>query len=49
MSKDGRICVPKLTCGLLKAAYEEQDIVGAVVVVELRPFDAAEETEEEED
>ena len=46
MSKDGRICVPKLTCGLLKAAYEGESIIGAVVVVQLRPFDAAEETEE---
>lgn len=48
MSKDGRICVPKLTCGLLEAAFEEQDIVGAVVVVELCPFDAAENEEEED-
>ncbi len=49
MSKDGRICVPKLTCGLLKAAYEGQSIIGAVVAVELRPFDADEETEDEEE
>ena len=49
MSKDGRICVPKLACGLLKAAYEEESMIGAVVVVQLRPFDADEETEDEEE
>jgi hypothetical protein len=47
ISKDGRICVPKLTCGLLKAAYEEESIIGAIVVVLLRPFDA-DETEDED-
>jgi hypothetical protein len=49
ISKDGRICVPKLTCGLLKAAYEEESIIGAIVVVLLRPFDADETEDEDED
>ncbi len=49
LSKDGRICVPKLTCSLLRAAYEGQSIIGAVVEVDLRPFDATEETEDEEE
>ena len=49
MSNDGRICVPKLACGLLKAAYEEESIIGAVVVVLLRPFDADETEDEDED
>lgn len=49
MSKDGRICLPKLTSDLLKVAHEEQSIIGAVVVVVLRPFDAAEEMEDEKE
>ncbi len=47
ISKDGRICVPKLTSVLLKVAHEEQSIIGAVVVVVLRPFDVTDDEEEE--
>ncbi len=50
MSNDGRMYIPKVARGLLKAAFEGESIVGAVVVVQMRPFDAEdEETEDEEE
>jgi hypothetical protein len=47
MSKNGRICVPKLMGELLKAARQDEDILGAVVIVRLCPFDADEADEED--
>jgi hypothetical protein len=46
MGKDGRITIPKLTCNLLRA-YWEQDITGATVEVEVSPSDRALVTEDE--
>jgi hypothetical protein len=49
MSKDGRMYIPKVALGLLKAAFEGESIVGAVVVVQMRPFDAEDEPDDEEE